>query len=96
MDGLVAEVETAGGLTGHGFSLITNDEVVVSAIRDVIAPYLKGKDAFARRGGATCWKTTPSIFCNSTSAWREGFTAGMKIAGMAQAFGVPIDNAGAY
>ena len=25
-----------------------------------------------------------------------GFTAGMKIAGMAQAFGVPIDNAGAY
>jgi L-alanine-DL-glutamate epimerase-like enolase superfamily enzyme len=25
-----------------------------------------------------------------------GFTAGMKIAGMAQAFGVPIDNAGGY
>ena len=61
MAGTVAEVETAGGLTGHGFSSITNDEIVVSAIRDVIAPYLKGKDAFAREAISEelFWRLTP-------------------------------------
>src|SRR5437868_4956085 len=42
MTGVVAEVETADGLTCHGFSSITNDEIVAAAIRDVAAPYLKG------------------------------------------------------
>jgi L-rhamnonate dehydratase len=61
MGGTVAEVETAGGLTGHGFSSITNDAIVVSAIRDVIAPYLKGKDAFAREAISEelFWRLTP-------------------------------------
>ena len=61
MSGTVCEVETAGGLTGHGFSSITNDAIVVSAIRDVIAPYLKGKDAFAREAISEdlFWLLTP-------------------------------------
>jgi L-rhamnonate dehydratase len=61
MAGTVCEVETAGGLIGHGFSSITNDAIVVSAIRDVIAPYLKGKDAFAREAISEdlFWLLTP-------------------------------------
>lgn len=61
MSGVVAEIETADGLTGHGFSSITNDEVVVSVIRDVIAPYLKGKDAIAREAISEdlYWRLTP-------------------------------------
>ncbi len=61
MSGTVCEVETAGGLTGHGFSSITNDAIVVSAIRDVIAPYLKGRDAFAREAISEdlFWLLTP-------------------------------------
>ncbi|HEX5431105.1 MAG TPA: mandelate racemase/muconate lactonizing enzyme family protein [Bryobacteraceae bacterium] len=48
MGGVVAEVETADGLAGHGFSSITNNDVVVAAIRDVAAPALKGQDAIDR------------------------------------------------
>jgi L-rhamnonate dehydratase len=61
MGGVVAEVETADGLTGHGFSSITNDEIVVSAIRDVAAPYLKGKDAMSREAISEdlYWRLTP-------------------------------------
>lgn len=61
MGGVVAEVETADGLSGHGFTSITNNPVVVSAIRDVIAPYLKGKDAIAREAIAEdlFWRLTP-------------------------------------
>ncbi len=61
MSGTVAEVETAGGWTGHGFSSITNDAIVASAIREVIAPYLKGKDALAREAISEdlFWQLTP-------------------------------------
>jgi L-alanine-DL-glutamate epimerase-like enolase superfamily enzyme len=61
MGGVVAEVETADGARGHGFTSITNDPVVVSAIRDVIAPYLKGKDAMRREAIAEdlFWRLTP-------------------------------------
>lgn len=61
MGGVVAEVETADGLSGHGFTSITNNPIVVSAIRDVIAPYLKGKDAIAREAIAEdlFWRLTP-------------------------------------
>ncbi|MGH9592764.1 MAG: mandelate racemase/muconate lactonizing enzyme family protein, partial [Bryobacteraceae bacterium] len=61
MNGTVAEVETASGLIGHGFSSITNDAIVVSAIREVIGPYLKGKDAFAREAISEelFWLLTP-------------------------------------
>jgi len=59
--GVVAEVETADGIVGHGFTSITNDPIVVSAIRDVIAPYLKGKDAMAREAISEqlYWRLTP-------------------------------------
>lgn len=61
MAGAVVEVETSDGLTGHGFSSITNDEVVVSAVRDVAAAALKGKDAMAREAIAEdlYWRLTP-------------------------------------
>ncbi len=61
MGGVVAEVETADGLTGHGFTSIINDQIVVSAIRDVVAPYLKGKDAMAREmiSEDLYWRMTP-------------------------------------
>ena len=38
MGGVVAEVETADGLTGHGFTSIINEQIVVAAIRDVTLP----------------------------------------------------------
>ncbi len=61
MGGVVAEVETADGLTGHGFTSITNDAIVVAAIRDVAAPYLKGKDAMTREAISEdlFWRMTP-------------------------------------
>jgi L-alanine-DL-glutamate epimerase-like enolase superfamily enzyme len=46
--GVVVEVETASGLTGHGFTAITNSPVVVSVVRDVIAEAIAGADALAR------------------------------------------------
>jgi L-alanine-DL-glutamate epimerase-like enolase superfamily enzyme len=60
MTGVVAEVETVGGLTGHGFSSITNDQVVATAIRDV-AGSLKGKDALSREAISEdlFWRLTP-------------------------------------
>ena len=60
MSGVVAEVETTGGLTGHGFSSITNDQIVAAAIRDV-AGFLKGKDALAREAifEDLFWRLTP-------------------------------------
>lgn len=46
--GVVVEVETTSGLRGHGFTAITNSPIVVSVVRDVIAPELTGADALAR------------------------------------------------
>lgn len=46
--GVVVEVETDSGLTGHGFTAITNLPIVVSAVRDVIAANIIGQDALAR------------------------------------------------
>jgi L-rhamnonate dehydratase len=61
MGGVVAEVETADGLTGHGFTSIINQEIVVAAIRDVVTPYLIGKDAMAREmiSEDLYWRMTP-------------------------------------
>jgi L-alanine-DL-glutamate epimerase-like enolase superfamily enzyme len=61
MTGAVLEIETADGLIGHGFTSITNDEIVVAAAREVIAPYLRGKDAMAREAISEdlFWKLTP-------------------------------------
>jgi L-rhamnonate dehydratase len=46
------EVETASGLTGHGFTAITNSPLVVSVIRDVITADITGQDALAPRDGS--------------------------------------------
>jgi L-alanine-DL-glutamate epimerase-like enolase superfamily enzyme len=40
----VVDVETDAGLVGHGFTAITEEEVVASAIDDVAAPALIGED----------------------------------------------------
>jgi L-rhamnonate dehydratase len=46
--GTVIEVETADGLVGHGFTAITNEEIVAAAIREVVAPNVIGRDALCR------------------------------------------------
>lgn len=45
--GAVVEIETESGVTGHGFTAITNIPIVVSAVRDVIAETITGQDALA-------------------------------------------------
>jgi len=51
MGGVVVEVTTAGGVTGIGFTSITNSAVVASAI-DVAAREIDALDAFAREAVA--------------------------------------------
>jgi L-alanine-DL-glutamate epimerase-like enolase superfamily enzyme len=53
MGGTVVEVETGDGLTGLGFTSITNSEVVAAAVNLVAAPALKGADAINREAVAT-------------------------------------------
>ena len=48
LSGVVVEVETQSGLTGHGFTAITDEEIVAAAVRDVVAPNIVGQDAMAR------------------------------------------------
>lgn len=59
--GLVVEIETADGLTGHGFTAITDEEIVAAAIKDVVAPNLIGRDAMAREAIAEMlyWLLSP-------------------------------------
>jgi L-rhamnonate dehydratase len=45
---VVVEVETADGLTGHGFTAITDEEVILSIVRDLVAPNLRGRNALQR------------------------------------------------
>lgn len=61
MGGVVVEVETADGLSGHGWTSITNSEVVASAVNQVIAPALIDKDAMAHEAIAEqlYWLLTP-------------------------------------
>jgi len=47
MGGTLVEVETQDGLTGCGFTSITNSEIVAAAVNIVAAPALVGRDAFA-------------------------------------------------
>ena len=47
MGGTLVEVETQDGLTGHGFTSITNSEIVAAAV-GLAAPALAGRDALAR------------------------------------------------
>ncbi len=41
------EIETDDGILGHGFSAITEEEVIAAAIRSVAAPAIIGEDALA-------------------------------------------------
>lgn len=41
------EVETSDGLVGHGFTAITEEEVIASIINQVAGPALRGMDALA-------------------------------------------------
>ncbi|MCG8433167.1 MAG: mandelate racemase/muconate lactonizing enzyme family protein [Gammaproteobacteria bacterium] len=61
LGGTVVEVETADGLSGHGFTSITNSEIVAAAVNQVIAPAILGEDAMAREGVAEqlYWLLTP-------------------------------------
>lgn len=45
---VVVEVETSQGITGHGFTAITEEEIVAAAVNEVAAPNLVGADALAR------------------------------------------------
>lgn len=48
MGGTIVEVETNGGIVGHGFTAITNSEIVAAAVNLVAAPRLVGEDALSR------------------------------------------------
>ena len=43
----LVEVETDGGLVGHGFTAITEEEVVAAAINEVAGPAIVGDDPLA-------------------------------------------------
>lgn len=48
LSGVVLEIETEDGLSGHGFTAITDEEIVAAALNEVVAPNLIGQDAMAR------------------------------------------------
>ncbi len=58
---VVIEIETADGVIGHGFTAITEEEVVVEAINAIAAPALIGLDALDRERIAEelYWILTP-------------------------------------
>ncbi len=43
----LVEIQTDDGLSGHGFTAITEEEVVAAAVNEVIAPALHGEDPLA-------------------------------------------------
>ncbi|HVV94517.1 MAG TPA: mandelate racemase/muconate lactonizing enzyme family protein [Hyphomicrobiales bacterium] len=57
----LAEIETAGGLVGHGLTAITDAQVVAAAIDRVAAPALAGEDAMAheRLWDRLYWRMAP-------------------------------------
>ncbi|MFD2236570.1 mandelate racemase/muconate lactonizing enzyme family protein [Aureimonas populi] len=58
---VVVEVTTADGITGHGMTSITDEEPVVAALTEVVAPNILGLDALDREriGEALYWILTP-------------------------------------
>lgn len=52
MGGTLVEVETEDGLKGHGFTAITNSEIVAAAVNLVAAPALIGQDSINREAVA--------------------------------------------
>ncbi|MCE8005625.1 mandelate racemase/muconate lactonizing enzyme family protein [Aestuariivita sp.] len=61
LSGVVVEVTTDSGLHGHGFTAITEEEIVAAAVNAVAAPNLLGADALAREHIAErlYWLLTP-------------------------------------
>ena len=43
----LVEIRTDDGLTGHGFTAITEEEVIAAAVNEVIAPALRDEDPLA-------------------------------------------------
>ncbi len=61
LSGVIVEIETASGLTGHGFTAITDEEVIATIIKAVVAPNLLGMDALNREAISEklYWLLTP-------------------------------------
>ena len=61
LSGVVALVTTEEGLTGHGFTAITDEEVVAAALDALVAPHLRGLCALDRERIAErlYWLMTP-------------------------------------
>lgn len=61
MGGVVVDVETEDGLTGHGWTAITNNKIVEAAVNEVMAPELIGKNSLSREAIAEqlYWLVTP-------------------------------------
>ncbi len=61
LSGVVVEVTTASGITGCGFTAITEEEIVAAAVNAVAAPNLVGMDALRREQIAErlYWLLTP-------------------------------------
>src|SRR5262245_24265583 len=55
------EVETAGGLVGHGFTAITEEDVIAQIVNGVAGPAIIGDDAMAHEATweRLYWKTMP-------------------------------------
>lgn len=58
---MVVEIETAEGVTGYGFTAITDEEVAAAIVRELVAPSLLGLDALDRERIAErlYWLLTP-------------------------------------
>ena len=61
LSAVICEIETEGGLSGHGFTAITEDEAVAPIINELIAPALLGEDAMntERLWDRLYWLLTP-------------------------------------
>lgn len=61
LSGVVVEVTTESGIVGHGFTAITEEEIVAAAVNAVAAPNLVGADALHREHIAErlYWLLTP-------------------------------------
>jgi L-rhamnonate dehydratase len=61
LSAVVVEIETQDGLVGHGFTAITEEEIISAAIRDVVTPNLIGQDALNREAISEFlyWLLTP-------------------------------------
>ncbi|MBA8841006.1 mandelate racemase/muconate lactonizing enzyme family protein [Ochrobactrum sp. RH2CCR150] len=52
LSAVVVEIETAEGVIGHGFTAITDEEVVSAAVNSLVAPNLVGMPAMSREAVA--------------------------------------------